>query len=124
MNDKILGFELEEGGRTIFAGFENVSMTLIFTKNPEGRERDLELSLSGLNLDSDESAEWINKEIKLGDNFIVRVKEGEKPSPYFVKEKLRPYEEVLKNMSEEEKLQMKLKQFLYLERKLKTKGLI
>lgn len=124
MNDKILGFELEEGGRTIFAGFENVSMTLIFTKNPEGRERNLEVSLGANNLDVDESVEWLNKEIKLGDTFVVRVKEGEKPSPYFVKEKLRPYEEVFKNMSEEELLQMKLKQFLYLERKLKTKGLI
>lgn len=124
MNNKILGFELENEGKSVFAGFENVSVSLIFTKNPEGRERDLELSLSGLNLDSDESAEWVKKEMKLGDKFIVRVKEGEKPSPYFVKEKMRPYEEVLKNMSEDEKLQMKLRQFLYLERKLKSKGLI
>lgn len=124
MNNKILGFELENEGKSVFAGFENVSMSLIFTKNPEGRERDLEVSLSGLNLDSDESAEWVNKEMKLGDEFLIKVKENVTISTYRVKEKLLPYQEVLEKMSEEEKLQMKLKQFLYLERKLKSKGLI
>jgi hypothetical protein len=118
MNGKILGFKLEESGRSIFAGFNECSMTLIFTKNPEERERDLEVSLSGLNLESDESAEWINKE------FIVQVKESVPISPYRVKEKPVPYQEILEKMSEEEKLEMKLRQFKYLEKKLKFKGLI
>jgi hypothetical protein len=124
MIEKILGFELQEGGNSIFAGFENVSMTLIFTKNLEGRERDLEVSLSALNLDSDESAEWLDKEMKVGDEFVIKVKESVTISPYRVKEKLLPYQEVLEKMSEVDKLQMKLKQFLYLEKKLKSKGLI
>jgi hypothetical protein len=124
MNDKILGFKLEESGRSIFAGFNECSMTLIFTKNPDGRERDLEVSLSGLNLESDESAEWLNKEIKVGDEFVVQVKESVPISPYRVKEKSLPYQEVLEKMSEEEKLEMKLRQFKYLEKKLKFKGLI
>lgn len=124
MSNQVLGFELENEGESVFAGFENVSMTLIFTKNPEGREKDLEVSLTGLNLDSDESAEWLNREMKLGDKYVIKVKESGIKSPYRVKEKPLPYQEVLEKMSEDKLLQMKLKQFLFLEKKLKSKGII
>jgi hypothetical protein len=124
MINQILGFELENEGKFVFGGFNECSITLIFTKNPQGRERDLEVSFSGLYLDSDESGEWLNKEMKLGDKYVIKVKESSTISPFRVKEKPQPYQEVLGKMSEEELLQMKLKHFLFLEKKLKSKGLI
>lgn len=122
--DKVMGFELIHQGKKVFGGFKNASITLIFSKNTEAHEKDLEILFSGLNLESDESVEWLNKDIKVGDEFIIKVKETDSISPYRVKEKPLPYAEVLAKMSEKEILAMKLKQFKYLENKLKSKGLI
>jgi hypothetical protein len=122
--DKVLGFELIDQGKKLFGGFKNASITLIFSKNTEAHEKDLEITFSGLNIESGESVEWLNKEIQVGDEFIIKVNETDNISPYRVKEKPLPYAEVLAKMSEEEQLAMKLKQFNYLERKLKSKGLI
>ncbi|KPQ19303.1 MAG: hypothetical protein HLUCCX10_03185 [Algoriphagus marincola HL-49] len=122
--DKVLGFELIDQGKKVFGGFKNASITLIFSKNTEAHEKDLEIMFSGLNIESGESVEWLNKEIQVGDEFIIKVKETDSISPYRVKEKPLTYAEVLAKMSEKEKLAMKLKQFNYLERKLKSKGLI
>ncbi|MCR9081310.1 MAG: hypothetical protein NXH89_02755 [Cyclobacteriaceae bacterium] len=122
--DKVLGFELIHQGKKVFGGFKNASITLIFSKNTEAHEKDLEILFSGLNIESDESVEWLNKDIQVGDEFIIKVKETDNISPYRVKEKPLPYAEVLAKMSEEEILAMKFKQFNYLEKKLKSKGLI
>ncbi|WP_288369636.1 hypothetical protein [uncultured Algoriphagus sp.] len=122
--EKVLGFELINQGKKVFGGFKNASITLIFSKNTEAHEKDLEITFSGLNIESGESVEWLNKEIQVGDEFIIKVNETDSISPYRVKEKPLPYAEVLSKMSEEELLAMKLKQFNYLERKLKSKGLI
>lgn len=124
MNDKILGFELIQKGENLFAGLEKVSMSVIFTKNPGGTNRKLEMSITGINIDTEESVEWLNKEIKLGDEFIIKVKESDAISIYRIKEKPLPHAEVLAKMSEEEKQEMKLRRFKHLEEKLKFKGLI
>ncbi|MHA7131505.1 hypothetical protein [Algoriphagus namhaensis] len=124
MNDKILGFELIHHDEIVFAGFDEVSLSLVFAKNPGVEPRKLEVTLSGLNLGKDEFVEWLNLEIKAGDEFVLKVKDSDTISPYRIKEKPIPSTEVLAKMSKEEKLQMKLRQFRYLEKKLKFKGLI
>lgn len=124
MSNTKLGFEFIDNESYIIAGFHKVSLSIIFTKDEEGIESELNVSITGLNLELDESVEWLNKNIKIGDEFIIKVKETDSISPYRVKEKPLPYAEVLAKMSEEEILAMKFKQFKYLEKKLKSKGLI
>lgn len=111
---KNYGVEIEYNGeKLIRAGFEDRYFVLscIFSLLRRKRDESEEYSLSvgGLNIETDQSVDWLRQELKLGDKISVEVIDGDFNKPTKVKEA----------MSKEELLKQKIDYYYRLKEELK-----
>lgn len=107
------GFRVSLNGVTIAdAGFaeENYVLNSIFdaVHRPDGSTL-LHLRVGGLNIDKQQHAEWLAKNLRPGDSVTIEVIKGPFDPPEFVKD----------SISETEVLQNKIKLYLQLSEELK-----
>ncbi len=110
----MIGFELDINGEKIAAALDSGSVAIIATKVSTQRSDSIELSFTGLNLSEseyDESIEWYNTKLKIGDEFMIKVKnvlENSLPKEIrklnrvsIMERKLKAYQELKKELEEQ-----------------------